>query len=186
MTDKSDDILEDVSISDEKPELELSDADNDLPVLRCNRCNTPINPQNAVLTPTGYRCKNCIRGQQKVFDTSQPKDFLIAFLIAVVISFAGSWLVAPLGYIIVLVSFGLGLLIYRINRLILKGRRGKRIDLAVLLGALVGAAPLLIHNIILAVQPKMFIVVGRRIIWHIVYMALICASAYTQSKGARK
>ncbi|HNW14496.1 MAG TPA: B-box zinc finger protein, partial [Anaerolineaceae bacterium] len=42
--------------------------------LRCNRCNDPICVQCAVLTPTGYRCKNCISGQQKVFETSEGLD----------------------------------------------------------------------------------------------------------------
>jgi hypothetical protein len=34
--------------------------------LRCNRCERHICTSCAVLTPTGYRCKNCVRGAQKV------------------------------------------------------------------------------------------------------------------------
>ena len=34
-------------------------------VLRCNRCERPMCTSCAVLTPTGYRCKECVRGQQK-------------------------------------------------------------------------------------------------------------------------
>ena len=39
--------------------------------LRCNRCERPICADCAVLTPTGYRCKECVREQKKVFDTAE-------------------------------------------------------------------------------------------------------------------
>ena len=39
--------------------------------LRCNRCEKPICAKCAVLTPTGYRCKECIKEQQKIFDHRQ-------------------------------------------------------------------------------------------------------------------
>src|SRR6266700_3112765 len=37
--------------------------------LRCNKCNKPICHKCAVLTPVGYRCRECVRGQQQVFET---------------------------------------------------------------------------------------------------------------------
>ena len=46
--------------------------------LRCNRCEKPICSKCAVRTPTGYRCKECVRGQQKVFDTAENQDFIVA------------------------------------------------------------------------------------------------------------
>ena len=39
--------------------------------LRCNRCERPICAECAVRTPTGYRCPECIRSQQKIFDTAK-------------------------------------------------------------------------------------------------------------------
>jgi hypothetical protein len=48
--------------------------------LRCNRCEKPICPKCAVKTPIGYRCKECVRGQQKIFDTAQWYDYPLAFL----------------------------------------------------------------------------------------------------------
>ena len=65
-------------------------------LLRCNRCEQPICSQCAVLTPTGYRCKNCVRGQQKIFDTAQSTDFIAAGGISLVLSFVGSLLVLSL------------------------------------------------------------------------------------------
>ena len=155
------------------------------PVLRCNRCNTPITPQTAVLTPTGYRCKACVRGQQSVFDSSHATDPIIAFFVAAAIAFGGSWLVAPLGFIILLVATGLGLLIYNVNRLLLKRRRGKRIDIAVLFGAIVRASPLLIRQILVMIKTGQLMAGAGSIIWYIAYAGLIAASAYAQSKGAR-
>ena len=43
--------------------------------LRCNRCGKPICAECAVRTPTGYRCKECVRGQQKIFDTAAAGGF---------------------------------------------------------------------------------------------------------------
>ena len=39
-------------------------------LLRCNRCDKPICLRCAMRTPVGYRCKECVRGQQGVFYTA--------------------------------------------------------------------------------------------------------------------
>ena len=38
--------------------------------LRCNKCGKPICAKCAIRTPTGYRCKECVRGQQRIFETA--------------------------------------------------------------------------------------------------------------------
>ena len=58
--------------------------------LRCNKCGKPICQECAVQTPTGYRCKDCIKEQQKVFDTAETKDYLISAVIAGVLGFIGA------------------------------------------------------------------------------------------------
>ena len=50
---------------------------------------TPICSECAVLTPTGYRCKECVRGQQKVFDTARWIDYPLAIVIAGVLLLSG-------------------------------------------------------------------------------------------------
>jgi MFS family permease len=50
-------------------------------MLRCNRCNKPICYQCAVLTPVGYRCKECVREQQNVYYNAGRFDLLIAAII---------------------------------------------------------------------------------------------------------
>ncbi len=42
--------------------------------LRCNRCGRPMCNRCAVRTPVGYRCRECVRGQQQVFYTAQTLD----------------------------------------------------------------------------------------------------------------
>jgi hypothetical protein len=61
--------------------------------LRCNKCGKPICARCAIRTPTGYRCRECLRGQQKIFETAEVLDFVLGFLTAGVLSFLASLLV---------------------------------------------------------------------------------------------
>ncbi|HIC88718.1 MAG TPA: hypothetical protein EYP04_04880 [Anaerolineae bacterium] len=45
--------------------------------LRCNKCGKPICMDCAVLTEVGYRCKECVRGQQAVFYTASGMNQLL-------------------------------------------------------------------------------------------------------------
>ena len=51
-------------------------------LLRCNKCNKPICLKCAVQTPVGYRCRECVRGQQDVYYNATSTDNLIAFGVA--------------------------------------------------------------------------------------------------------
>jgi hypothetical protein len=55
-------------------------------VLRCNRCDKPICYDCAVRTPVGYRCKECVRGQQAVYFNAHPYDLVTAAAIGLVVS----------------------------------------------------------------------------------------------------
>ena len=106
--------------------------------LRCNRCDKPICPKCAVLTPVGYRCRECIRGHQKVFETSTAIDLPIAGVIALisvglttaVLVFLGFWglFVAPI------VGGGIAELI----RLAVKKRRSRRLTIISIIGGILG------------------------------------------------
>jgi hypothetical protein len=54
-------------------------------MLRCNRCDKPICYQCAVLTPVGYRCKECVREQQNVYYNAARFDLPIAAFIGFVL-----------------------------------------------------------------------------------------------------
>ncbi len=72
--------------------------------LRCNRCGDPICAQCAVRTPVGYRCKKCVREQQKTFETVRWYDFPIAFIVAAAVIGIGSLLSSVLGFWILLAA----------------------------------------------------------------------------------
>src|SRR4030065_2669842 len=52
--------------------------------LRCNRCGKPICTKCAVHTPVGYRSRECVRGQQTIFETARAIDYPIAGVVAAV------------------------------------------------------------------------------------------------------
>src|SRR5262245_40283485 len=55
-------------------------------MLRCNKCDQLICLKCAVLTPVGYRCKACVRGQQAVYFNAQSWDNPLIFLTSLVIA----------------------------------------------------------------------------------------------------
>lgn len=109
--------------------------------LRCNRCGTPICTQCAVLTPVGYRCRECVRGQQKVFETAQWVDYPIAVILAAVgvglavglLNYLGFWglIAAPIA--------GGGLA--EVVRWAVRRRRSRRLPLAAAVGGVLGVLP---------------------------------------------
>jgi hypothetical protein len=124
--------------------------------LRCNRCERPICPSCAVLTPTGYRCKECIRGQQKIFDTSQSMDFPIAFVTAAFLSLIGSViasLVAGLLGLWGLLLIGMagpavGAGISEAVRRAIRRHRSTSLFLTAAGGAAAGALPVILFNLV--------------------------------------
>lgn len=162
---------------------------DETPVLRCNRCNEPITPATAVSTPTGYRCRNCVKAQQKVFDTTRFFDLVLGFLIAGILAYAGGWLVSRLGFFTLLVAPSVGMLIYRAVRLAVNKRRSEALNRAILAGAIIGCIPMLVPQIIslLFFSGEAFSFVSNilPLIWRVVYTVLVASTAYAQSKGLR-
>jgi hypothetical protein len=116
--------------------------------LRCNRCNRPICTECAVLTPTGYRCKECVRGQQKVFETAQSLDPVIGFVVALVLSFIGSYIARIMGFFIVFIAPIIGLGITAVIRYAVKRRRSRLLFQVSTAGAVLGSLPFLLIGLI--------------------------------------
>lgn len=125
--------------------------------LRCNRCERPICTQCAVLTPTGYRCKNCIRGQQKVFDTSERIDYPIAFVVAGGLSLVGSLLATFIAgfiglwglFLMLLVGPAAGTATSEVVRRAIRRHRSPSLFLTAAAGAAAGALPVILFNLII-------------------------------------
>ena len=106
--------------------------------LRCNRCGKPICAQCAVHTPVGYRCRECVRGQQKGLETARLIDYLIASVISVVGVGVAIYLLTPLGwwgfFIAPVVGGGLADIVRRaVGR-----RRSRYLPLTAVIGGVVG------------------------------------------------
>ncbi len=120
--------------------------------LRCKRCDRPMCASCAVRTPTGYVCKDCVRAQQKTFDTAMWYDYLIGFgvtfalsliassLTGVVASFLGFYMI----FIAAAVGGGAGTFIANIALRAVNKRRSKSLFISCAIGVVVGAIPVMV------------------------------------------
>ncbi len=163
----------------------VAPAAEEAPTLRCNRCNKPITPAEAILTPTGYRCRDCVNAQQKVFDTTKGFDLPLGFLISLGISIIGSRLTPYIGFFTIFLASGLGLLIFTLVNKWIKHRRNRKLRWVLAAGALIGSLPALV---VLALPSFSFMLrTGNpasltSVIWPLIYTLLITSSVFAQAK----
>jgi hypothetical protein len=154
--------------------------------LRCNRCDQPICTACAVLTPTGYRCKNCVRGQLKVFDTATLIDYPVAIGIAAIMAFMGSAAASVMGFFTIFIAPVFGVLIAGTVRWAVRKRRSPLLYRLTAVGAFAGALPLLAINLITT-----FVLLGEgagitglfRLLWPAVYAFLVVSTTYYRLSG---
>jgi hypothetical protein len=160
--------------------------------LRCNRCEKPICTKCAVLTPVGYRCKECVRGQQSVFETAQPVDFVVAAVLSAVgagvcvavLNILGFW-----GFFVAPVAGGA---LAEVVRMATRRRRGRRLPLVAALAGAVGVLPTLVPAValvILSLSNGGGIGVLGGVLWSIVYPlvtgGLLLSALYYRLRGIR-
>ncbi len=122
--------------------------------LRCNNCERPICASCAIRTPTGYRCRECVRGQQKIFDTSRWQDFLFGFVTAALLSLLASFLVTLIGgfgiFALLIISFGastVAVVIAEAARFVTGKRRSRPLFMTVAAGMIFGALPVVLFQL---------------------------------------
>ncbi|MBU4224910.1 MAG: hypothetical protein KKC71_03715 [Chloroflexi bacterium] len=124
--------------------------------LRCNRCEKPICPKCAVRTPTGYRCKECVRGQQKIFETARWYDYVLGFVTAGFLSLLASLFVSLISgvagffawLIIIVAAPSAGAIIAEATRFVTSKRRARALFITVAAAVVLGALPVILLNLI--------------------------------------
>ncbi len=159
--------------------------------LRCNRCERPICSRCAIHTETGYRCRECIREQQKIFDTATWLDFPVAIGLAILLSAIGSLVVNFLGFFIVFLAPLAGIAIAEVVRIVIHRRRNralfKLVGVAVLLGGLLPTLPSLWQGLtVLTVSGSSLAYTGTfllSLLWPLLYAILAASSCYYRMSG---
>ena len=106
--------------------------------LRCNKCERPICIRCARQTPVGYRCAECLRGQQAVFDTAHGYDHAITAVIAALGVGAATYLLGYLGAWGLLLAPVLGTMLAGLIRIAVRRRRSSRLPIAAVIGGIMG------------------------------------------------
>ncbi len=157
------------------PEVETS--------LRCNLCEDPICAKCAILTPTGYRCKKCVRNQQKTFDTAQWFDYPIIIMTVVLLSFLGSLLVGVLGFFTIFLAPAAGMFIAEAARRLTQRRRSRLLFQLATAAAIAGSLPrlgLLLASLFIG-SPNPGVLMP--LIWQALYTFVIASTVYYRLKG---
>ena len=150
--------------------------------LRCNRCEKPICAKCAVLTETGYRCKECVRTQQKTFDTATSFDYILAIGIAVILAFIGSLIVRWIGFFTIFLAPVAGIIIAEAIRRAIQRRRSKRLFQATAAAtAFGGLLPML--SILALTGLSMGLGSLFFFLWPIVYTVIATSTVYYRLAG---
>jgi len=123
--------------------------------LRCNKCGKPICAKCAIRTPTGYRCKECVRGQQKLFDTAEWYDYVLGFVTAGILGFVGSLLASLIsglsfiGWILIVVgSPTAGMVIAEGVRQVTRKHRSRTLFITITAAVVLSALPVIISHLL--------------------------------------
>jgi hypothetical protein len=116
--------------------------------LRCNRCNKPICPKCAVKAPIGYRCRECVKEQQKTFETAVWYDYAAGFIVAGILSGVASGLIGLIGsigffgwFLVAAAAPTAGIVIAEGTRFVIRRHRARALFITVLVGVVLGALP---------------------------------------------
>ena len=123
--------------------------------LRCNNCGKPICAQCAIHTPTGYRCKECVRGQQKIFNTALWYDYLLGFVTAGILGFLASLLanlvsgLSFIGWILIIIGAPTaGMIIAEAVRRVTRKHRSRALFITISAAVVIGALPVILFQLL--------------------------------------
>lgn len=150
--------------------------------LRCNNCNRPICASCAVRTPTGYRCRECVKSHQRLFDTSQWYDYISGFVTAALLSGLAAFLVSLIGgigffgwFLIAAGAPTAAVAIAEGVRFVTRRHRSRPLFITVAVGVVLGAVPVLLFQI--------FTLNIFGIIFQVIYLTIAVPLVYTRLSG---
>ena len=150
--------------------------------LRCNNCERPICAQCAVRTPTGYRCKECVRERQKTFETAEWYDFIFGFIIAAVLSAIAAFLVTLIGgigffgwFLIAAGAPTAAVAIAEGVRRVTNRRRSRPLFMTIAVGVILGALPVILIQVL---RGDLF-----GILFQVIYLIIATPVVYTRLSG---
>jgi hypothetical protein len=134
--------------------------------------------------PTGYRCRECVQNQQRVFDTAEWADYPLAIAVAAVLSFLGSLIVSYIGFFTIFVAPIAGMIIAEAVRFVIKRRRSKNLFLAATIAAVVGSLP----NLLISLASSLFGAGGfglslLPLVWQGLYTFTVATAVYYRLRG---
>lgn len=154
--------------------------------LRCNRCNKPICVRCAVSTPTGYRCKECVRGLQKAFDTAEWYDYVTSFVVAAFLSYLGSQIVSFISFFTIFLAPIAGVIIAEAVRYVIRRRRSRLLNKTSALATALGSLPpIFILLLFILVSQSIPTGILFRLIFQTVYTFLATSTMYYRLAGVR-
>jgi hypothetical protein len=150
--------------------------------LRCNNCDRPICVACAVRTPTGYRCRECVKGQLKTFDTSEWYDYISGFVVAALLSAVAAFLVTLIGrigffgwFLIAAGAPTAAVAVAESVRFVTGRRRSRSLFTAVAVGVVLGAVPVIL------VQVLTMDLFG--ILFQVIYLVIAVPVVYSRLSG---
>ncbi len=156
--------------------------------LRCNKCGKPVCVKCIVRTPVGYRCKECVRGQQQIFETAVWYDYIIAAVIAAPLAGLAGFLVTSLGFFSIFLAPLAGGLIAELVRLAVRRRRSRYLHWVAVGAFVAGCIPLFLMPVLailvdLLTGQRFALAGGLSLIWIGVYAALGASTLYARLRG---
>jgi uncharacterized membrane protein len=172
-------------MNETQPTLYCANHPNRETTLRCNRCDKPICTECAVHTPTGYRCKQCVQGQQRVFNTAVWYDYALAFIITGLLSFIGSRIVPALGFFTIFLAPIAGVVIAEIVRFLIRRRRSKSLFQVTAIAAALGSLPSLLFILLptIALLSRGSLGFLWALLWQGLYTFTVTSTVYYRLSG---
>ena len=158
--------------------------------LRCNQCERPICSSCAMLTPTGYRCKECVRGQQKKFDTTRWWDYPVTVIVALVLSIVFDYLINSvrlMSIFLLILAPVAGMIIAAAVRFAVRKRRSRNLPYAATISTFVGGIlfPIITIIYLFVLSPGAGLSSLLSLIWPIAYAILSAITVFYRLKGIR-